>query len=224
MGQYWKIFNLTKSRYIDPWQFNGGSKLVELIYNKNPIIALLYLLATEWIGDHIVFSGDYDKNYNESKTMKLWIDMFLKHKNHFIKNINYSEMNLYFLSNAIDENQQNICEFQEQRLQFIEYKKHPIVDIKTKQIVHFDNIIVRNNDTMEYILLNLEEYKQEEQLARVVALLVSDCNGAGGGDIDNYSFNGKWQNNSISVLLDYSNEDLVNYTNIDAQTMLELDE
>jgi hypothetical protein len=63
MGQYYKIVNLTKGRYIHPHEF-GGAKLLE--FSANGILALLaHLLSNEWSGNHIVIAGDYDDDHPE---------------------------------------------------------------------------------------------------------------------------------------------------------------
>lgn len=65
MGQYYRIVNLTKKEYLEPWSYNCGAKLMESSYidrnlKSNPYIsAFCGLLCNEWKGDEIIVAGDY---------------------------------------------------------------------------------------------------------------------------------------------------------------------
>lgn len=75
MGQYYKIVNLDKQECLDPHDFHGGAKLVEMM-SSLATCALTLLLADgnglgggdfgadsprigSWAGDRIVIVGDY---------------------------------------------------------------------------------------------------------------------------------------------------------------------
>jgi hypothetical protein len=83
MGQYYKIANLDKREYIEPYPFGDGVKLMEFSMNSGGMLtALAVLLASSngnsggdlhldvkskwrdvpgrWAGDRIVIAGDYD--------------------------------------------------------------------------------------------------------------------------------------------------------------------
>lgn len=81
MGQYWRIVNLTKKEYLDPYTLGSGAKLWEQVANDLPGRALIVLLAAmpvprgggdlnldddvakrtigRWAGDRIALVGDY---------------------------------------------------------------------------------------------------------------------------------------------------------------------
>jgi hypothetical protein len=78
MGQYYKIVNLDKKQYMEPWTFDDGAKLLEFgMSAEGTMTALAILLADgngrgggdlndepnplvgSWAGDRIVISGDY---------------------------------------------------------------------------------------------------------------------------------------------------------------------
>lgn len=83
MGQYYKIVNLDKREYLEPYAFGDGAKLMEFACSANGMMtALGVLLASSngcgggdlhldekskwknvpgrWAGDRIVIAGDYD--------------------------------------------------------------------------------------------------------------------------------------------------------------------
>ncbi len=79
MGQYWKVVNLDKKQYLDPWDLDTGAKLWEQLANPNTGRALIMLLAPlprkrgggdldpnpmlgAWTGDRIVMVGDYSED------------------------------------------------------------------------------------------------------------------------------------------------------------------
>lgn len=77
MGQYYKIANLDKKQFIDPYAFGDGAKLLEFGTSGTGVMAgLAILLANSngrgggdlpsdrgvvgsWAGDRIVIAGDY---------------------------------------------------------------------------------------------------------------------------------------------------------------------
>ena len=87
MGQYFKIVNLDKREYIEPYAFGDGLKLMEFACSANGMMtALAVLLASSngmgggdlhldskskwrdvpgrWAGNRIVIAGDYDDDPN----------------------------------------------------------------------------------------------------------------------------------------------------------------
>lgn len=68
MGQYYKIVNVDKKEFLEPWSFNNGAKLTEWSYDRNPmVLAMMNLLAGDWKGDRVFVVGDYaeDDDVNE---------------------------------------------------------------------------------------------------------------------------------------------------------------
>lgn len=83
MGQYYKIVNLDKMEYLDPFEFGEGLKLMEFgLCGVGSLAGLAVLLATSngigggdlhieddrwedipgrWVGDRVVIAGDYDE-------------------------------------------------------------------------------------------------------------------------------------------------------------------
>ena len=76
MGQYFRLINLDKREYVDPWDVGGRAKLWEWSANNQcrAIPFLLrqsteggggdiqedYKIAGRWAGDRIALVGDYD--------------------------------------------------------------------------------------------------------------------------------------------------------------------
>ena len=87
MGQYYKIVNLDKGQYLDPYTFNEGAKLMEFGCSSMGILTALAILLADgngrgggdlhsdnpiigsWAGDSIVISGDYadEEKFLETK-------------------------------------------------------------------------------------------------------------------------------------------------------------
>ena len=60
VGEYYSWVNVDKKQYIQPVDFDQGSKLFESSSVSNPLFgALNSLLDNEWKGNHIAFIGDY---------------------------------------------------------------------------------------------------------------------------------------------------------------------
>ena len=57
MGQYYIVANIDKKEYM---RSNGGVKLMEWSYNRNPLVLnLMKKLANEWKNDRVFVAGDY---------------------------------------------------------------------------------------------------------------------------------------------------------------------
>lgn len=78
MGQYYKaVINSTKE-YVDSWDFESGSKLMEHSWMKNKFVNFVESLIAEggqWNGKPLVWAGDYadcelDENGKEMKTIR----------------------------------------------------------------------------------------------------------------------------------------------------------
>lgn len=85
MGQYFKLVNLDKKEYVDPWDIGGLAKLWEWCVNPQAgVLPFLlrksnesgggdihreYQTAGRWAGDRVVLVGDYDasKLYDEAE-------------------------------------------------------------------------------------------------------------------------------------------------------------
>ena len=76
MGEYYRWANADKKQYIEPCEFDQGSKLFESSNVTNPVFgALSSLLNNEWKGDHIIFIGDYAKTPENpnNETLKILV-------------------------------------------------------------------------------------------------------------------------------------------------------
>lgn len=78
MGQYYRLVNIDRKEYIDPWEIGGIAKLWEWCVNPQcGVIPFLlrkstetgggdirkeYEFAGKWAGDRIVLVGDYDES------------------------------------------------------------------------------------------------------------------------------------------------------------------
>jgi hypothetical protein len=78
MGQYFRLINLDKKEYVDPWDIGGSAKLWEWCANSQcGVIPFLlrrsseggggdvqkdYRLAGRWAEDRIALVGDYDES------------------------------------------------------------------------------------------------------------------------------------------------------------------
>ena len=76
MGEYYSWVNVDKKQYIQPSNFDQGSKMFESCSVTNPVFgALSSLLANEWKGDHIVYIGDYATipENTDNETLKMLV-------------------------------------------------------------------------------------------------------------------------------------------------------
>ncbi len=82
MGEYYSWVNVDKKQYIQPVNFDEGSKLFETSLVTNPLFgALSSLLANEWKKDHIAFIGDYAPvpENPDNETLKILVSGLLSY-------------------------------------------------------------------------------------------------------------------------------------------------
>ena len=96
MGQYHKVYNVTKREYIHPHRIDNGLKLMEQVgHDRSTATALFLLLANSngrgggdarphqligrWAGDQILIQGDYaepgDQAYTDPDTLDSFADI-----------------------------------------------------------------------------------------------------------------------------------------------------
>ena len=96
MGQYHKVYNVTKREFIHPHRIDNGLKLMEQVgHDRSTATALFLLLANSngrgggdarphdlighWSGDRILIQGDYaekgDPAYKSPKTLNAYADI-----------------------------------------------------------------------------------------------------------------------------------------------------
>lgn len=96
MGQYHKVYNVTKREFIHPRRIENGLKLMEQVgHDRSTSTALFLLLANSngrgggdarphdligrWAGDRILIQGDYaekgDPAYKSQKTLEAYTDI-----------------------------------------------------------------------------------------------------------------------------------------------------
>lgn len=100
MGQYFRLLNLDKREYVDPWDVGGVAKLWEWCANNQcRVIPFLlrqsseggggdiqedYSLAGHWAGDRVVLVGDYD----DSKLFDIAEKEFMNISKQLVKEFN----------------------------------------------------------------------------------------------------------------------------------------
>ncbi len=108
MGQYFRLVNLDKKEFIDPWAIGGVAKLWEwCVNNQAGVIPFLlrksneggggdiskdYYAAGRWAGDRIVLVGDYDESHLFEKVEKEYANIssvLVDDYNDFIEIPNY---------------------------------------------------------------------------------------------------------------------------------------
>lgn len=84
MDQYWRIVNVDKKEFLNPYALDSGAKLWEQLANECPSKALMILVANmpvsrgggdladnevigRWAGDRIIMVGDYAENGDHPK-------------------------------------------------------------------------------------------------------------------------------------------------------------
>ena len=96
MGQYHKVYNVTKREFIHPHRIDNGLKLMEQVgHERSTATALFLLLANSngrgggdarehplighWAGDSIVIQGDYteptDPGHIDAETLETFTDI-----------------------------------------------------------------------------------------------------------------------------------------------------
>ena len=180
MGQYHKIMNFDKKEVLEP---PGFRKLMEWSYQENEyMLQLEHLIKTSWKGDRVLVIGDYaDDFYEDMYSSDVLKDLRNENKSYNLNNIYdypYKEVsNSSFYSNQLPSR----YIYNDSMKEYIDLKKQPI------QWVGYDEN------------LNLIEGRKIHPLS----LVLSCCNGAGGGDYyaNNMDKVGCWIGHSNSIRL-----------------------
>jgi len=114
MGQYFKLVNLDKKEFIDPFTLDSLSKFFEITSNGRITGLLIYLLRKSdntgggdvknlgelkfcgrWAGDRILLIGDYDSSglYDKVTTENGWKDIGSEALKEFVS-IKHSETHI----------------------------------------------------------------------------------------------------------------------------------
>ncbi len=63
MGQDYKLINLDKKEYVDPYDIGVGGKLWEWMADIKGCGVITLLLSERWAGDKVGLVGDYDSEF-----------------------------------------------------------------------------------------------------------------------------------------------------------------
>ncbi len=159
MGQYHKFMNFDKKEILNP---PGLLKLMEWSYQQNEyMLQIENLLKTSWKGDRVLVIGDYADDFYEgeysSELLKTIREENKEYGLHNIYDYPYKELkNTSFYSNRLPSR----YIYNDSIKKYIDLKKQPI-----QWVVYDENI-------------NLIDGAKIHPLS----LVLSCCNGAGGGD------------------------------------------
>lgn len=180
MGQYHKFMNFDKKEILEP---PGLLKLMEWSYQRNEyMLQIENLIKTSWKGDRVLVIGDYaDDFYEDSYSSDLLKTIRDENKDYNIKNIYDYPYKIINNSSFYSNHLPSRYIYNDALKQYIDLKKQPI------QWVCYD----KN--------LNLLDGSKIHPLS----LVLSCCNGAGGGDYyaDNIYDVGCWASTSGSLRL-----------------------
>lgn len=195
MGQYHKFMNFDKKEILEP---PGLLKLMEWSYQQNEyMLQIENLIKTSWKGDRVLVIGDYAPDFYEGMySSELLNNIRNENKNYNVNNIyNYPYKiikNSSFYSNQLPSR----YIYNDTLKEYIDLKKQPI------QWVCYD-------ENLNYI---------DGRKIHPLSLVLSCCNGAGGGDYyaENIDQIGCWATTSSSLRLsdelldlDYKESDIV---------------
>jgi hypothetical protein len=149
MGQYWKIFNLTKGKVLFVYD---GSKYDE---KSISIDVLLHLLQDEWKNDKIVMIGDYDQTPQSAEFTREFLETYglsvIDNKDHFMNNLYLLESEGFLPKQAYPSN----LAFESILGNFgLEQKTyHFLLNKRNPELTEEDYIFV-DHTTKEYVLFN----------------------------------------------------------------------
>jgi len=210
MTQYWRIFNITKGRYIDPSQFEDDARLDKW---KNTIPALMLLLADKYKGDKVILSGDYDKNVK----MNDWINEFLTGEKNTILHSHYND-NLYYLVNIIEmvTLKYDVNKYQENMIELLsaddENKIIKFYDHNLRKTMNFVTSIqdyqcvFYNNTKKEYYLFDIPATTSviaDKNLEIIKSLLISSLEK---DDDETLVSHGRWCGDNVGFIFNYNKD------------------
>lgn len=178
MGQYYKPINIDKMEYLDSWDYDGGSKLMEHSWIGNDFTEAVENLLSEegkWHKDRIVWAGDYmdEGLFIPEERMNDWITI---DEDEYLA----QELNLWVFARETGE---KISPDDKKGYRYI-------INHTKKEFVDKSKIPATS------------EYEGNYWYIHPLPLLTSSGNGRGGGDY--YSeigvkYIGSWAGDSISV-------------------------
>lgn len=174
MGQYYKLINIDKREFVEPWPLDCGAKLMEWSYCRAGMAcALMNLIADKWKGDRVYVVGDYADLSNPAEN---WYEEYQKATTEVTcENLYaYATENFKDISNEADS-------------EYHDWKR--IYNHRTKQFIDLEKCPVEwiwwNDETKEPVISNIAP----------LGLLLAMGNGRGGGDYhssDNGNLVGSW--------------------------------
>ncbi len=180
MGQYHKFMNFDKKEILEP---PGVLKLMEWSYQRNEyMLQIENLLKTTWKGDRVLVIGDYAPDfYEEEYSSNLLKNIREENKDYNVNNIYHYPYKIIENSSFYSNRLPSRYIYNDTLKEYIDLKKQPI------QWVCYDEN------------LNLIDGNKIHPLS----LVLSCCNGAGGGDYyaENIEQVGCWAETSGSLRL-----------------------
>lgn len=185
MGQYYIVANIDKKEYM---RSNGGVKLMEWSYNRNPLVLnLMKKLANEWKNDRVFVAGDYalikdridkDKNPIEKDYDYEILEKIEKELNIYDKEDKGYDITLYGFAND------NFKEIKLEKLENEEYRY--IYNHNKKEFIDLEHC------PLAWLYKEKGNYKQVK--ISPISLLLALGNGMGGGDYwgNNHTMVGKY--------------------------------
>jgi len=178
MGQYHQFMNFDKKEILVP---SSLRKLMEWSYQKNDLVlSVEELMKDRWKGDRVLVIGDYVDEFYENEKSSEILNAIRK------ENSKEDEENIYFY-------------------------KYKELKPKSYSDNHIASRYIYNHNKNQYIDLKKQPvqwlvYEQKNNCvygAKIhpLSLLLSCCNGAGGGDYwgKNEDYVGEWINDSSSL-------------------------
>lgn len=182
MGQYYMVVNIDKKEYM---KADGGVKLMEWSYNRNPLILnLLKKLANEWKGNRVFVVGDYalskDRIHQEGSSIEKDYDYELLEKIEKELDI-YNEKNDGYNITLYEFASRNFKELKLEKLEDEEYRF--IYNHNKKEFIDLEHC------PLAWLYKDKKEYYQVKISS--ISLVLALGNGMGGGDF--------WGNNDNMI-------------------------
>lgn len=174
MGRYYKLINIDKREFVEPWPLDCGAKLMEWSYCRAGMAcALMNLMATRWKGDRVYVVGDYADLDNPAE---IWYEKYREAADELgCDNLyGYATENFKDISSEVDSEYHGWKRIYNDRTrQFIDLSKCPI------EWIWWDD------ETKEPVISSIAP----------LGLLLAMGNGRGGGDYrnsENEKLVGRW--------------------------------
>lgn len=201
MNSQWKIFNITKGVYLNPFKFCGEKQHMSYYYGMAGFVTLL---SNRWKDDEIVIASYNDPLYKDNKRMQEYMKKFMQFRTlSGLTEEEFAHYNLMLLADRIEVEYRYRDDntFEDDSLELLLTEKNLTFYDKirnmnlafTKYMKDYSCVIYNNyrEKYYEFVISNGEDMMSNQLISAIDEFL---------------SFNGSWCGDSVGFIFNFTNK------------------